>query len=80
MAVLTVAQEYQSVREAIQLLTTLDSNGKRRDRVSFTTDGLSVTYAASQLPWLQEREVVLANRSNNSNRRKRTSPDFSYDA
>ncbi len=80
MAALTTSQEYQAVREAIQLMTTLDASGKRRDRVSFSIDGMSASYAASQLPWLQEREVVLANRICNRNRRKRTSPDFSYDA
>jgi hypothetical protein len=78
MAALTTAQEYQAVRLAIQQLTTLDSDGKRRDRVSFSLDGLSVSYAATQLPWLQEREVELANRICNSNRRKRVSPDFSF--
>jgi hypothetical protein len=80
MAALTTSQEYQAVREAIQKMTTLDDSGKRRDRVSFSIDGMSVSYAASQLPWLQAREVELANRMCNRNRRKRTSPDFSYDA
>ena len=73
MAALTHAQEYAAVREAIQQLTT---TGKAR--VSFSVDGLSVSYNASQLPWLQAREEVLANRICNANRRKRTSPDFSY--
>ena len=35
---------------------------------------------AAQLPQLQAREIELANRICNANRRKRTSPDFSYDA
>ena len=80
MAAITTSAEYQAVREAIQLLTTLDANGNRRDRVSFSVDGMSVAYAASQLQWLQAREVELANRICNRNRRKRTSPDFSYTA
>lgn len=75
---MTTAQEYQAVREAIQRLTTLDDDGNRRDKVSFTVDGMSVAYASNQLQWLQSREVELANRICNRNRRKRTSPDFSY--
>jgi len=75
MAVLTHAQEYQAVREAIQTLTATGQN-----QVSFSVDGMSVTYNASQLTQLQAREVELANRICNRNRRKRTSPDFSYDA
>jgi hypothetical protein len=78
MTAISTSLEYQAVREAIQQLTTLDANGKRRDTVSFSVDGLSVSYAASQLPWLREREAELANRLCNRNRRKRTSPDFSY--
>jgi hypothetical protein len=78
MAALTTAQEYQAVREAIQQMTTLDADGKRRDMVSLSVDGVSVTYAASQLQWLQAREVELANRTCNRNRRKRVSPDFSF--
>ena len=80
MAAISTALEYQAVREAIQRMTTLDSSGKRRDRVSFSIDGMSVSYAASQLPWLQAREIELANRLCNANRRKRVTPDFSYDA
>jgi len=60
-------------------MATLDASGKRRDRVSFSVDGMAVSYASSQLPWLQAREIELANRICNSNRRKRTSPDFSFD-
>lgn len=78
MAALTTAQEYQAVREAIQKLTTLDGTGARRDMVSVAVDGISTSYSASQLQWLQTREVDLANRMCNRNRRKRVSPDFSY--
>jgi hypothetical protein len=78
MAALTTSQEYQAVREAIQQMTTLDENGARRDAVSIAIDGVSVTYAAAQLQWLQAREAELANRLCNRNRRKRVSPDFSY--
>lgn len=73
MAALTTAAEYQLVREAIQELT---ATGKLT--VSFSVDGMSRTYNASQLPQLREREADLANRICNANRRKRTSPDFSY--
>ena len=72
---LTVQQEYTAVREAIQTLT---STGQ--SVVSLNVDGVSVSYSASQLPELTKREEVLANRICNRNRRKRTSPDFSYDA
>lgn len=76
MAALTTVQEYAAVRQAIQLLTTLDSNSNRRDIVSFSVGELSVTYAASQLEWLQKREVELAKRITARNVRKRTTPDF----
>ena len=78
MAALTTSQEYQAVREAIQQLSTLDSDGKRRDMVSFQVDGINMTYAATQLPQLQAREAELARRLTTSNQRKRTTPDFSY--
>lgn len=78
MAVLTTAQEYQAIREAIQLLTTLDTAGERRGHVSVSVGDMAFSYSASQLPELQKREVELANRMCNLNRRKRTSPDFSY--
>jgi hypothetical protein len=78
MALLTTAQEYQAVRQAIQLLSTLDTDGTRRDRVSFSVDGVSVTYAASQSDWLQQRERELANRICTRNARKRVTTDFSY--
>ena len=78
MAALTTAQEYQAIREAIQLLTTLDTGGARRDSVSFTVGDMTVSYSASQLPELQRREETLAARLCNRNWRKRTSPDFSF--
>ena len=78
MAVLTMKQWHQAVLEAIQQLTTLDSNGKRRDFVTVSVGDISTSYAASQLPELWKLENELANRRCNRNRRKRTSPDFSY--
>ena len=78
MALLTTAQEYAAVREAIQALTTLDAEGGRRDIVNLNVDGMNVSYSAAQLPQLEAREEVLANRMCNRNRRKRTSPDFSF--
>lgn len=78
MAALTTSQEYQAIREAIQLLTTLDSSGNRRDSVSFSIGDITSSYSSSQLPELQKREIELANRLCNLNRRKRTSPDFSH--
>jgi len=81
MAALTTAQEYQAVREAIQQLTTLDAaTGKRRDRVSFAVDGVSVAYSSSQLQYLMQREEQLATRLCSRNKRKRTFPDFSYES
>ena len=70
---LTTAQEYAAVREAIQLLTTTGQS-----IVGFNVDGLNVQYSANQLPWLQEREEVLAKRMTVRNHRKRTTPDFSF--
>lgn len=70
---LTTAQEYQAVREAIQTLT-----GTGQSTVSVVVDGVEVTYARDQLAMLQAREIVLANRICTRNRRKRTTPDFSY--
>ena len=75
MALLTTAQEYAAIREAIQTLTATGQSV-----VSLNVDGVSVSYSASQLTNLQAREIELANRICNANRRKRTSPDFSYDA
>jgi len=78
MAALTTQQEYTAVREAIQQLTTLDSDGNRRDVVQFMIDGQMYSFAANQIKYLQEREEKLANRLCSRNRRKRTTPDFSY--
>jgi hypothetical protein len=72
MAALTTAQEYAAVREAIQSLT---STGQ--SMVSFTVEGMSVQYSASQLPWLEQREKTLAGRMTARNVRKRVTPDFS---
>jgi hypothetical protein len=72
MALLTTAKEYAAVREAIQTLT---STGQ--SMVSFTVDGMSVQYSASQLPWLEQRERTLAGRMTAHNVRKRVTPDFS---
>lgn len=78
MATLTTAQEYQAVRAAIQYLTTLGSDSMPHAQ-SFTVDGMSFTYGTSvTIVYLRERELELANRLCNRNRRKRTSPDFSY--
>ena len=71
MAALTTSQEYAAVREAIQTLT---ATGK--SKVSITVDGMSVSYNASQLPNLQQREVELARRLSVRNTRKRTFPEF----
>ena len=77
MALLTTAQEYAAVREAIQKLTTLDSSGNRRDIVSTSIGSLSVSYSSSQLPELQKREIELAKRLSVRQSRKRVTPDFS---
>jgi len=71
LAALTTAQEYQAVREAIQTLT---ATGQAV--VSVTLDGMSYTYAASQLANLQSREAELARRLTCRNSRKRTTPEF----
>jgi hypothetical protein len=73
MALLTLAEEYQAVRLAIQALTTTSENV-----VNITVDGMTVQYAANQMEWLQDRENELANKICTRNRRKRTTPDFSY--
>jgi hypothetical protein len=77
MALLSTAAEYQAVREAIQQLTTLGTDGTRRDTVSFTIGDMSYTYNSSQLPALQSRELELARRLTIRNVRKRTECDFS---
>jgi len=74
--VLTTAQEYTAVREALQQLTTLATDGTRRDFVSISIGDMSQTYGSSQIQWLQEREVELARRLSIRNARKRTEPDF----
>jgi len=77
MAAISTSAEYAAVREAIQLLTTLASDGTRRDTIAFTIDGVSVSYSASQLPYLEKRELELARRLSIRNVRKRTVSDFS---
>ena len=79
MAALTTQQEYDLVREAIQRLTTLDAEGNPRNMVSFSIEGFSGSYSASQLPDLRQREIDLANRLAIGNARKRVTPDFSFD-
>lgn len=78
MAAMTTAQEYQTVREAIQLLCTVGADGSRKDIISFNVAGLNVSYSANQLDFLQSREKELAKRLSVANQRKRTTPDFSY--
>jgi hypothetical protein len=68
---LTIAQEYDAVRTAIQTLTTTG-----QAVVSFSVGDTQVTYAQNQLEWLERREEVLAKRLNIRNVRKRTMPDF----
>jgi hypothetical protein len=72
MPVLTTAQEYDAVREAIQTLTATGAV-----TTSVSVDGMSVSYSASQLPWLEKREIELARRLSQRNIRKRTFGDFS---
>jgi len=72
MAAISTALEYAAVREAIQTLTTTGQSV-----VSFTVDGMTVSYNQSQLTWLQDREKVLAARITQRNSRKRVTPDFS---
>ena len=59
------------VREAVQTLTATGQSA-----VSFTVDGMTVTYNASQLTQLQAREQELARRLTVRNTRKRTFPEF----
>jgi hypothetical protein len=77
MALLTRALEYASVRASIQLLTTLDGSGNRRDIVSTSIEGFQQSYSSSQLPDLQKREIELARRLSVRQSRKRVTPDFS---
>ncbi len=71
MAALTTQQEYDAIREAIQ---TLSATGQQI--VSVSIDGVSKSYAASQLTMLEKREQELARRLTIRNSRKRTTPDF----
>ena len=71
MAALSTAAEYALVREAVQTLTATGQSA-----VSFTVDGITVTYNASQLTQLQAREQELARRLTVRNTRKRTFPEF----
>jgi len=73
MTAISTSAEYQLVREAIQTLTITG-----QQTVSISMDGMSKTFSQSQLPQYREREKELANRICNANRRKRTTPDFSY--
>ena len=76
MAALSTYNEWLSIREAIQLLTTLDSSGVRRDIVSVTIDGISTSYSAAQLPMLEKREMELLRRLSIRNVRKRTASEY----
>jgi hypothetical protein len=73
MSALSTQQEYDAIREAIQTLTATGQS-----TVSISVDGMSVSYNASQLPHLAKREVELANRICNKNRRKRVLPGFDF--
>ena len=73
MSALSTQQEYDAIREAIQTLTATGQS-----TVSVSVDGMSVSYNASQLSQLADREVMLANRICNKNRRKRVIPGFDF--
>ena len=77
MAPITIAAEYTALLEAIQLLTTNDANGKRRDTVSVSADGMTLTYSSSRLQELRDRLKELAKQITIRNVRKRVTPDFS---
>jgi len=70
MPLLSTAQEYQAVREALQIFST----GKSTASVSI--DGIQITYQAGQAEFLHSREMELARRLSMRNLRKRTRPDF----
>jgi len=70
MAALTTAQEYQAIREALQLFS------QGRTQVSITMGDMSVSYSSSQQDFLMKRERELAMRLSVRNVRKRTRPDF----
>jgi len=67
---LTTAQEYQAIREALQIFST------GRTEASISVDGMSVTYQSNQSDFLMQREAELARRLTIRNVRKRTFPDF----
>ena len=71
MALLTTAQEYAAIQEALQAF----SQGKAKTSISI--DGMTITYEAGQLAQLQSREALLAKRLSRKNQMKRTFPDFS---
>jgi L-2-hydroxyglutarate oxidase LhgO len=70
MPALSTAQEYQAIREALQLFS------QGQTRVSVTVGDMSVAFASSQMDFLQKREQELARRLSIRNVRKRTRPDF----
>ena len=73
MAVLTTAQEYEKVREAIQ---SLYSTGALPP--DFTLGDMTISgNASAQISQLEKREATLAARLTQRNVRKRTRPDFS---
>jgi hypothetical protein len=70
MAALTTLQEFQAIREALQLFS------QGRTTASVTIDGMTVAYQSSQADSLMAREAELAKRLSIRNVRKRTRPDF----
>jgi precorrin-3B methylase len=70
MAAITTQQEYDAIREALQLF----SQGQSVAQV--TQGDLTVTYQQSQMEFLEKREHELARRLSVRNVRKRTFPDF----
>ena len=80
MALLTHAQEYAAVREAIQRMTVLDADGNRQDYTSFSIGDISVSFPPSvTIQYLQGRERELAKRLSIRNVRKRTISSFGND-
>jgi hypothetical protein len=70
MATLTLLQEYDAVRQALQAIEGGD------EVFNFTLGDMSVSYHADQKDFLQQREIELAKRLTQRNIRKRTFPDF----
>jgi len=70
MPLLTTRQEYDAVREALQLF----SQGQSIAMIS--QGDMQITYHANQMPQLQMREKELLRRLSITNSRKRTRPDF----